>query len=330
MLNFKPVAFKYIILSFGIGTASVAQADLVLLQNGDRISGEIVELTRKSLTIKTSYAGTLRLDTESIHSFRTDSPQVWQVNLKPRRIRVLEAAHAGQVLVNRELLRIADLSLLPSQKEWKISGLLESTLDIDNDQNRKEKIHVNTELNLESNHWRHALKAESKRDKERARVTEDTIEANYTLDYLFDNHWFWRADSTYREEGVTTLNRYWYLGTGPGYRLWGEGKDKLDATFAYNRLWLNSGPLDWELGAWASALNYKQFWLDEKLETFSDVHISVPTIDGIDYIANTTSGVRYYFKYNIHVSLKYDYNETRLIVGTFKDSSYVLGAGANF
>lgn len=330
MLNFKPVAFKYIILSFGIGTASVAQADLVLLQNGDRISGEIVELTRKCLTIKTSYAGTLRLDTESIHSFRTDSPQVWQVNLKPRRIRVLEAAHAGQVLVNRELLRIADLSLLPSQKEWKISGLLESTLDIDNDQNRKEKIHVNTELNLESNHWRHALKAESKRDKERARVTEDTIEANYTLDYLFDNHWFWRADSTYREEGVTTLNRYWYLGTGPGYRLWGEGKDKLDATFAYNRLWLNSGPLDWELGAWASALNYKQFWLDEKLETFSDVHISVPTIDGIDYIANTTSGVRYYFKYNIHVSLKYDYNETRLIVGTFKDSSYVLGMGANF
>lgn len=321
---------KYTALLFGISSADIVQADLILLKNDDRLSGEIIELNGKSLTIKTTYAGTVRVDVKSIHSFRTDFVKEWQVNLKPYRMIAHEADQAGHVLVNGELLRITDLALLPHQKEWKITGLLESTLDIDNDQNRKEKIHINTELNLESKHWRHVIKAESKRDKESARVTEDTIEANYTLDYLFDNHWFWRADSTYREEGVTTLNRYWYLGTGPGYRLWGEGKDKLDATFAYNRLWLNSGPLDWELGAWASALNYKQFWLDEKLETFSDVHISVPTIDGIDYIANTTSGVRYYFKYNIHVSLKYDYNETRLIVGTFKDSSYVLGAGANF
>ncbi len=324
-----PVLFRIVLFST-ISLGLSAQAETLLLNNGDRISGEIIELNATTVKIKTIYAGTVVLDTYAIRSFHTNQRQQWQINLKPQQTLIEESKKNGHVNIDGKTVPIQDLALTPEQARWKKSGLLEVSMDVDNDDNRKEKLHINTELNLESKHWRHALKAESKRDKEHKKVTEDTIEINYTLDYLFDAHWLIRADSTYREEGVDITSQYWYLGAGPGYRFWGEGKDKLDIIVAYNRFWFETGPFDLELSAWATALDYEQYWFNEKLQTFADIRIAFPTIDAIDHIANTSSGLRYYFEHNIHVSFKYDYNETRFIPGTVRDSSYVLGAGVNF
>lgn len=305
-------------------------ADTVWLINGDRISGNILELSQTSLKIKTRYAATLSLDISAVKSFQTDAKQHWDINLKPLMALINQSDREGHVSIDGEIVAIRDLGLLPSQVKWKKSGLLETTLDVDNDKNRKEKLHINGELNLESKHWRHSLSAETKRDKERNKLTEDTLEFNYTLDYLINTHWLARADTAYREEGVDTTSHYWYLAAGPGYRLWGEGKDKLDAVFAYNHFWVGNRTLELELSAWSFGLDYQQFWLNEKLETFADARIAFPDIDIIDYISNTSSGLRYYLNHSIHLSLKYDYNETRYSLGTLKDSSYVLGAGVNF
>jgi hypothetical protein len=311
-----------------IGTQCLA--DTVWLTNGDRISGNIIELSNSSLKIKTRYASTLSINISAVNSFQTDAKQHWDINLTPRPALIAQSDKRGYVSIDGQMVAIQDLALLPSQATWKKSGLLETTLDVDNDKKHKEKLHINSELNLESKHWRHSLATETKRDKERSKLTEDTLELNYTLDYLINTHWLARADTSYREEGEEITNHYWYLAAGPGYRLWGDGKDKLDAVLAYNRFWVGNRILDLELRAWSLGLDYQQFWLAEKLETFTDARIAVPEIDLIDYIANTSSGLRYHVNHSIHLSLKYDYNETRFSLGTLKDSSYVLGAGVNF
>lgn len=313
-----------------IGLGSPAQADTVLLANGDRITGSIIELNATAIKIKTTYAGTLSLDTQALRSFATDSAQHWELNLKPRQILIHSSDKKGHVEIDGRTYAIDELSLSPSKPRWKTSGLLEASLDIDNDKDRKAKSHVNGELNVESKHWRHEIKAEVNRDKEQDRVTEDTTELNYKLDYLFNTHWLARVDSSWREEGTTTTSKYWYLGLGPGYRLWGEAENKLDVIFAYNRFWISSGPVDWELNAWALTLDYKQLWLNNNLETFADWRIAYPEVNTVDYISNTSSGLRYYLTHHLHLSLKYDYNETRYPFGTVRDSSYVLGAGVTF
>lgn len=321
------ILFPFIALSL---ITAPCHADTVWLINGDRISGDIIELSQTSLKIKTRYAATLSLDIRAVKSFQTDAVQHWDINLKPHSTLIVQSDRQGHVNIDGQTIAIHDLALLPSHAKWKKSGLLETTLDVDNDKNRKEKLHINGELNLESKHWRHSLEAETKRDKERDKLTEDTLELHYTLDYLISTHWLVRADMSYREEGVDITSHYWYLAAGPGYRLWGEGKDKLDAIFAYNHFWVGNRTLDLELSAWSFGLDYQQFWLDQKLETFTDARIAFPDIDIIDYISNTSSGLRYHLNHSIHISLKYDYNETRFSLGTLKDSSYVLGAGVNF
>lgn len=175
---------NWILVCASIGLSLTAQADTVLLTNGDRISGDIIELTASAIKIKTTYAGTLSLDTLAVKSFDTDNPQHWQINLKPHQTRIHSSDKNGHVSIGDKIYAIDELSLSPSQARWKKSGLLEVSLDVDNDVNRKEKLHINSELNLESKHWRNELKAEVKRDKEKDRTTEDTSELNYTLDYL--------------------------------------------------------------------------------------------------------------------------------------------------
>lgn len=305
-------------------------ADTIWLTNGDRISGDVIELSNASLKIKTSYADTLSLDISAVQSFHTDAKQPWHINLTPRPVQIYQSERPGYVRVDGKDIAIHDLQLSPSLARWKTSGLLETILDVDNDDHRKEKLHINSELNLESKHWRHELKVEIKHDEEKHQVTEDTKELDYTLDYLFNEHWLLRTDSTYLAEGAGTHNHYVYLGAGPGYRLWGEDENKLDVILSYNHFWIHSGSTEVELDAWGTKLDYTQFWFDKKLEAFADIQISHIYLSELDYIADASAGLRFYLPHHIHLSLKYDYNETKYSTGSIKDSSYVLGAGANF
>jgi len=317
------------LLALALG-GSPCFGDTVWLANGDRISGEITEISGSTLKIKTGYAATpLSLDTSAIQSFATDSARQLQINLKHHTARIQESDRKGQVTIDGKHIAITDLKLVPDQRHWKKSALVETTLDVDNDHDRKENFHINGEFHLDSDTWRHELNAEVKRDKENYRLTEDTEEYSYSLDYLFNEHWLLRTDALYRSEGTTLQHYYTYAGTGPGYRLWGESRDKLDLIIAYRYFWMESESFSLGLNAVSANLDYQQFWFDDKLETFSDIEISHMNLYGLDYILNSNLGLRLYITHHLHISFKYDYNKTQYSFGSIKDSSYVLGAGIN-
>ncbi len=318
------------ILSTTFGFSPPVLADQVRLTNGDQISGSITALAEGSLTIQTAYAGLLTINLNAVQSLETDQPQFWRIDSNTQSTKLQFSEKAGHVTTAGATYPLTKLALEKPSSTWKKSGRLEGAMDIDNDSERKEKQHFYTELDLESNDWRHELKAETKRDKSHNRVTEDTLETNYRVDYLFNSHWFVRSASSYRIEGVELETSYWNTGIGPGYRLWGQRKDKLDVIVTYNRFGLKAGPLNWHFSAYALNLDYQQFWFNEHLETFVDVEMAIPNIDWVDYLANTSSGIRYYLSHNIHLSLKYDFNETHMDAGTTQDSSYTLGAGVSF
>ncbi|MBM3727243.1 MAG: hypothetical protein FJW40_17695 [Acidobacteria bacterium] len=62
-------------------TASVAQADVVTLKNGDRLTGTILKSDAKALVIKTEFAGTVTLDWTAV--VNVSSPETLTITLKP-------------------------------------------------------------------------------------------------------------------------------------------------------------------------------------------------------------------------------------------------------
>jgi putative salt-induced outer membrane protein YdiY len=56
------------------GLAGPARADMVVMQNGDRVSGTVKHKAGDTLTVETDYAGTLELRWSQVKSIQTDAP----------------------------------------------------------------------------------------------------------------------------------------------------------------------------------------------------------------------------------------------------------------
>jgi len=57
-----------------IASVSAARADVVLLSNGDRVSGQLISADAKTVVIKTPYAGELKIQRSAVAEVRAESP----------------------------------------------------------------------------------------------------------------------------------------------------------------------------------------------------------------------------------------------------------------
>jgi hypothetical protein len=307
-------------------------ADTVLLTNGDRISGEIQQLEGAALKIKTDYSAIIDIKLDAVSSFSTDENRSWKIDQAQRETKIEISTSPHYVIVNNEQVAIDTLTLtnITVAPKWKKSGHLDTSIEVQDKATHQEKLHLNGDINLESDHWRHTFKTEIKREHEEGKYTEDSAELNYALDYLINNRWLIRSESEYLENNIGDRTQYTYTGLGPGYRLWGEGRDRLDIIAAYNYFWLSSDIFDLELKAWSVSVDFKKYWFDEKLETFADLQVAFPDFAGLDRLTDINIGLRYLLTKRIYLSLKYDLNETRSALGSSKETSTILGAGVNF
>lgn len=322
----------YIVIAI-LSLSAHSVADSVWLANGDRVSGEIQQLDETSITVKPDYAPAVIIQRAAIRSFATDSVKTWQIQTRPRDVKISESTASGYVMIDGVALAINELHLSVRKAEptWRRSGHLGTTVDIDTGTNdgRKE-FHIDAELNLESKDWRHNVKTNINYDKDQQLITEDMGEFTYALDYFFDDHWLVRSENTYEENNLPPNNQYTLTGAGPGYRLWGEQRNRMDVIATYNYLWFSSDEFDGEFKGWAITLDYMKFWFNDKLETFADVQMVFPDVEAVDPIIDLDVGLRILLTRKIFLSLRYDYNETTAAQERVVDSGYVVGAGINF
>lgn len=73
--------------------AGAARADTVLMRNGDRLSGKILHMSARTLTLRTTYAGKLELPRGKVASISTDGPAtlLLESGAAPRRGRLARA-----------------------------------------------------------------------------------------------------------------------------------------------------------------------------------------------------------------------------------------------
>ena len=62
-------------------------AEQVTLKNGDRVTGTIVSMDGKKLTVKTDYAGAITIDRDAVAQFSSQQPMVVTKNRQASRHR---------------------------------------------------------------------------------------------------------------------------------------------------------------------------------------------------------------------------------------------------
>ncbi|MEG6655432.1 DUF481 domain-containing protein, partial [Pseudomonas aeruginosa] len=200
-------------------------ADTVWLDNGDRLSGEIVLMDGGKLALKTRYAGQVLIDWKDIDTISSDKPLlIKQQGVSGQRSRTLEAAGKGMVRIvdgGSHTVPLASIRQMvpprPLVEDLVWEGNLDVKLDSKRNDSDKDEWKLKGDTRLRHGAWRHVLAGEVEREKKDGRKVEDNWELDYDLDRFFDEHWFWRGSYSQKHDAIDNLERQSALGTGPGY-----------------------------------------------------------------------------------------------------------------
>ncbi|MGH8434161.1 MAG: DUF481 domain-containing protein [Pseudomonas sp.] len=328
-----------VFLSALLGLVMPAWADTVWLNNGDRLSGEILLLDGGKLALKTKYAGQVLIDWKDIDTLRSDKPLLLRrAGLDSEHSKRLDAAGKGMVRVlnsTTETVPLASITRLvpprPLLQDRLWEGNLDAKLDMQRNEDNTDEWQLKGNTRVEHGRWRHVLTGELERETQNDEQTDNNWKYEYDLDRFFTNHWFWRAGIEQQRDEFDTIQRQRILGSGPGYRFWDNELGRFDLIGKFNRATFESAQGDLEFNTYSLEWDYKRLLWGTRLEFYSNAELQIPQIREIDYDLDSEFGLRYRLNSWARLSLLYELNQTGGVAAvSSSDRRYLLGVGVGW
>ncbi|MEK8079044.1 DUF481 domain-containing protein [Pseudomonas sp. XK-1] len=332
------MSLRILLLSVLLGWAMPLWADTVWLNNGDRLSGEILLLDGGKLALKTRYAGQVLIDWKNIDTLSSEKPLLIRRNgFDNEHSQQLEAAGKGMVrVVNAtsqtvalaSIKRLIPPRLVLQDRVWE--GNLDAKLDMKRDDNITDEWKLKGNTRMEHGRWRHGLRGELERKVKNEVKTADNWQLEYDLDRFITDNWFWRTGAEQNEDEFSFVTRQRSLGTGPGYRFWDNELGRFDMIGQFNRMQLQTSEGELSFSTYSLEWDYKRLLWGTRLEFFSNAELQVPAIEQIDYVLDSEVGLRYRLNSWARLSLLYELDQVRGLGRTSSKRHYLLGVGVGW
>ncbi len=318
-----------------LGLALPAWADTVWLNNGDRLTGQIVLLEGGKLALKTKYAGRVLIDWEDIDTLSSDQPLlVKRSGFTGQRSQHLEAAGKGMVRVvngNTQTVPLNDIKQLvpprPLITDFVWEGNLDAKLDMERNDNETDEFRLKGNTRVSHGRWRHVLKGEYEHETKNSEEVDNNWELEYDLDRFITQQWFVRSSAYQQRDAFEKIDRQTSYGMGPGYRFWDDELGRFELIGQYERFALHGAGDTTRFDAYGLEWDYKRLLSGTRIELYSTAQLAMPTIDEVDYVFEGEAGVRYRVNEWARVSLLYELNQLRGLGQTTSERKYMIGLG---
>ena len=318
-----------------LGLVLPASADTVWLNNGDRLTGQIVLLEGGKLALKTKYAGRVLIDWEDIDTLSSDQPLlVKRSGFTGQRSQHLEAAGKGMVRVvngNTQTVPLTDIKQLvpprPLITDFVWEGNLDAKLDMERNDNETDELRLKGNTRVSHGRWRHVLKGEYEHETKNSEEVDNNWELEYDLDRFITQQWFIRSSAYQQRDAFEKIDRQTSFGMGPGYRFWDDELGRFELIGQYERFALHGAGGTTRFGAYGLEWDYKRLLSGTRIELYSTAQLAMPTIDEVDYVFEGEAGVRYRVNEWARVSLLYELNQLRGLGQTTSERKYMIGLG---
>lgn len=318
-----------------LGLVLPAWADTVWLNNGDRLTGQIVLLEGGKLALKTKYAGRVLIDWEDIDTLSSDQPLlVKRSGFTGQRSQHLEAAGKGMVRVvngNTQTVPLTDIKQLvpprPLITDFVWEGNLDAKLDMERNDNETDEFRLKGNTRVSHGRWRHVLKGEYEHETKNSEEVDNNWELEYDLDRFITQQWFIRSSAYQQRDAFEKIDRQTSFGMGPGYRFWDDELGRFELIGQYERFALHGAGGTTRFGAYGLEWDYKRLLSGTRIELYSTAQLAMPTIDEVDYVFEGEAGVRYRVNEWARVSLLYELNQLRGLGQTTSERKYMIGLG---
>lgn len=222
-----------LLLLWAVLVASMtAHADVVVMKNGDRLTGKVSKFREGKVDLDTTYAGTVSIDTDEIESLVTDGDVTVQLKDYTRLVGRL-AVNGGQVTIRRseddEAVPVAAkrvASLEPGRltgQEWKFTGRI--NLGISNTSGNTEIRRYNFDAEAiarrDRNRWTASGRANEATDQKEE--TEMNAVVGLKYDRFVDERWYGYGATTFEHDRFKDLRLRSTIGAGVGLQVF-EGR----------------------------------------------------------------------------------------------------------
>lgn len=224
-------------LSVALSIPSIATADTLVLQNGDRLTGEVAEFKQGGLRFKTGYAGELKISSDRIVSLGTDGPVTIKYKAGGYTTGRLVASPRETVTVERaggtvtrpirlgEIERIYPGTEVRTGLEW--SGAVNLGLTERSGNTKSRDWHADGIITGEGEEDRVTFEGEFNREITEGDTTADDFMLAAQHDHFVSKRTYFYTNAQIEQDEPQNLNLRTTVGTGGGYELIKTDRTKL-------------------------------------------------------------------------------------------------------
>lgn len=240
---------KSLLLSLAglLALSSSARADLVITNDGARLTGRISHIDQGIIHLQTSYAGTLEIKQELVRSFETEAPVVVRLASGTTMAGAIQSTGEGKLKIQSEdgtletdlsrvsaswspeaedpqivALRAKEAAL---QRKWKFKG----GLDVLGKTGNSEELAIGAQFNakLKSPNDELAFFAEFEQREKEGEKTEDRLAGGLSYESFFSEYYGWYVRERLETDKIDNIEFRATTGAGISYRVINEENQNL-------------------------------------------------------------------------------------------------------
>jgi len=209
-----------------IAFSSSAIADVLKISDGSRLSGKIIKVEDGTISLKTTYAGTIKVKQSEVLSFETEEPVLANlkggktvtgaVESKGDKVRIGKKDSHGLVNLSQILSLKPDPGKDP-KKDW----IFSAGFDLLGKQGNTEEMSLGANALVARKGPKDELKftAEFEDREKNSEKTADRIAGGASYEYFFKDSLGWYLRSELESDDITSVNLRSTTGAGASYRL---------------------------------------------------------------------------------------------------------------
>ena len=298
-----------------------AQADQLLLDSGDTISGSLINVKEGLLIWNSPVLGELKIEQTHVLAVQADKPFDLQGDIGLLR-QCLLVSNDGRQLLECEsgdlaLDKWASVALvaekiepeLPETEKIEKNGEVTLALEGSSGNTEKERYELDATMEFRDGKKRHILGIEVDNEKSRGLETKNEWEVGYQFDYFVTDQWFLTSNSSYEEDEFKDIEHKISLGAGAGYQYFQTTVSSLSSTLGLNYVEeVQTDGTNQDSSAVRVTFDYKWKPFENEMELYHRNEI-LQTLSGETYYAfESITGVSIPINGYFHSVVEYDYD----------------------
>jgi hypothetical protein len=316
----KPVRRLFIVsvfISFIAGGTS--HADEVLLENGDHITGTVVQMTDGKLKFKTDYAGEISIDWNAVANIQMEATATVLLDGETSVQGFMEPSDPETMKIRIEKIEapvtvdMADVTAINPPPPPPVSTLTARAnfgIDIERGNTDSDEYHLDAQVVARSGPSRFTLGAEYDREFSEGTETDNKNLTYFRYDYFLTKKFYLNAfASTERDEFAALASRS-IFGAGAGYQFYDTERTKLSLEAGLGRVaerYDTGGDDEFRALRFSGNLEHDLF-REGGFEIFHWDEFYVDIEDSDNYFFRTRTGFRYPLVKYLQWTLEYRYD----------------------